>query len=299
MQPKICVLMCTYNGEEYLQEQIDSILNQNNVEVMLNIRDDGSTDKTLSILESYGKNINWYQDQHLNVNKGFIKLAKEAPDADYYAFSDQDDVWLPDKLDRAISFLKNIDNKKPAMYACGQIVVNENLEFLFQHNMNTDRSKDDFFAKNSFSGNTIVFNRKLFELLKMADLSVNPEQVKHDRFLTRICIGCGGEIFVDTENYIKYRQHGSNVVGVRRGFKEVIFQFKQYLFDVKFQAEFENLLADYNKYLTSHYLDVCNCAVIYKKHFFKRISSLIHTRMKFNDKKIGFLFYLKIILNLY
>lgn len=77
-------------------------------------------------------------------------MAKEAPNTEYYAFSDQDDVWLPDKLDRAISFLKNTDNKKPAMYACGQIVVDENLEFMFQHNMNPNRSKDDFFAKNSF-----------------------------------------------------------------------------------------------------------------------------------------------------
>ena len=298
MQPKICVLMCTYNGEDFLQEQIDSILNQSNVEVMLNIRDDGSTDRTLSILESYEEKINWYQDQHLSVNKGFIKLAKEAPDTEYYAFSDQDDVWLPDKLDRAISFLKNTDNKKPAMYACGQIVVDENLEFMFQHNMNPNRSKDDFFAKNSFSGNTIVFNRKLFELLKMANLSVDPEQVKHDRFLTRICIACGGDVIVDTENYIKYRQHGSNVVGVRHGFKEVIFQIKQYLFDVKFVAEFKNLLADYSENLLPHYYDVCNYAVKYRHNFFKRILFFNKIKMIFNDKKIGFLFHLKILLGL-
>jgi len=299
MQPKVCVLMCTYNGEKYLGEQIDSILSQKDVNVILRIRDDGSTDNTLSVLQSYGNRISWHQDQHLNVSKGFIKLAQEAPEADYYAFSDQDDVWLPDKLARAISFLQKAKEDCPAMYACGQIVVNEKLDRLFEHNMNTNRSKDDFFVKNSFSGNTIVFNKRLFELLKLSDLASITGDVYHDRFLTRICIGCGGTLFIDDKNYILYRQHGTNVVGVRKGLREVLFQIKQYLFDVKFEAEFSNLLDYYSNYLETHYLDVCTNAVSNKKHFMKRLKSGKKAQMRFHDKKIGFLYKMKIVFGWY
>ena len=97
--------MSTYNGERYLREQIDSILQQIDVEIELIIRDDGSNDGTVQIIEEYASKypcISYYCGDNVGVGKSFMELLKNAPTADYYAFSDQDDVWLKDKLIRAV-----------------------------------------------------------------------------------------------------------------------------------------------------------------------------------------------------
>ena len=104
---KVLVLMATYNGEKYLQEQLDSIYRQKNVMVDVLVRDDGSSDLTQEILEmnSKTKNLTWYSGEHKNVQKGFFELMRKAAmlDYEYYAFCDQDDVWFDDKLSIAIS----------------------------------------------------------------------------------------------------------------------------------------------------------------------------------------------------
>lgn len=93
----ITVLMSTYNGEKYLKEQLDSILNQEQVDLKLLIRDDGSTDGTVNILKEYENshtNIKWYSGLNLGCGKSFFQLVLDAPKSDYYAFVDQDDVWV-------------------------------------------------------------------------------------------------------------------------------------------------------------------------------------------------------------
>lgn len=108
-KPTVSVLMSTYNGAKYIREQIDSILNQKDVNVELLIRDDGSSDNTAEICKEYQKkntNIRFYQGENIGVGKSFMELLKKAPEADYYSFSDQDDVWLEDKLSRAVKMIK-------------------------------------------------------------------------------------------------------------------------------------------------------------------------------------------------
>lgn len=89
------VVMSTYNGEKYLKEQIDSILSQEGVDVRLYIRDDGSSDRTTDILASYQehKNVKIEKGNNLGFAKSFLTALDECDEADYYAFSDQDDVW--------------------------------------------------------------------------------------------------------------------------------------------------------------------------------------------------------------
>ena len=102
--------MSTYNGEKYLREQIDSILNQDYPEISLLIRDDGSTDGTVDILKEYAqkyRDIDYYVGENLGVQNSFFDLMKRADKrAYYYAFADQDDVWLPGKIKRAIELLE-------------------------------------------------------------------------------------------------------------------------------------------------------------------------------------------------
>ena len=99
---KVAILMSTYNGEKYLDEQIGSILAQEGVDVTLYIRDDGSSDRTAEIIKYYCKryhNVSFTQGENLGVGNSFMQLVYDAKDVyDYYAFADQDDIWLRDKL---------------------------------------------------------------------------------------------------------------------------------------------------------------------------------------------------------
>lgn len=111
----VAVLMATYNGERFLREQLDSLLNQKDVTVKILVRDDNSKDSTVSILEEYKSKslLQWYTGEHLGVEKNFLDLLRHAPEADYYAFCDQDDVWDDNKLSVAINHLRNLDLNKP------------------------------------------------------------------------------------------------------------------------------------------------------------------------------------------
>ena len=119
---KILVLMATYNGEKFLQEQLDSLYGQEDVEVDILVRDDGSTDSTQKILEDNSQNhrLKWYQGDHKNVQKGFFELMKIGAEKNYnfFAFCDQDDVWDKDKLIIALNSIKEMQG--PALYYSGQ-----------------------------------------------------------------------------------------------------------------------------------------------------------------------------------
>ena len=120
---KVQVLLSAYNGEKYIQEQIDSILNQSNVEVSLLIRNDGSTDDTRKILDSQStQNIKCINDKNIGLVRSFVELINQADEAEYYAFSDQDDVWDNDKLCSAISMLEDYKNM-PAVYSSNARLV--------------------------------------------------------------------------------------------------------------------------------------------------------------------------------
>ncbi|EME3486548.1 glycosyltransferase, partial [Enterococcus faecium] len=138
---RVIVLMSTYNGEKYIREQLDSIFNQKNIAVKVVIRDDGSNDATQSILDEYKKkhNLNWYTGKNLNAAWSFMELINNAPDSNFYAFADQDDVWDNDKLFIAVEAMKNCGtetNEKAIMYSCPTRLVDEKLNSIgnLKHN---------------------------------------------------------------------------------------------------------------------------------------------------------------------
>ena len=109
-KPTVTVLMSTYNGERFLKEQLDSILQQQDVDVRLCVRDDGSTDGTMDILLEYADAIELTIGNNFGVGNSFMSMVYSANlESDYYAFSDQDDIWMPDKLISAVDELKNIE----------------------------------------------------------------------------------------------------------------------------------------------------------------------------------------------
>lgn len=216
---KVQVLMSAYNGEKYISKQIDSILQQDYKDIHILIRDDGSSDKTVSILKEYSQkyhNISYYQGENKGVVGSFFDLMQHADkEMDYYSFSDQDDYWLQEKISHAIQYLeaKQTTSNVPILYCSNTIPVDANLKpiALAVPYKNFRPSFGNAVIQNINTGCTCVVNRKVIE---MATKEVPVFTVMHDWWLYLIA-ACFGNAYFDENAYILYRQHGDNTIGAR------------------------------------------------------------------------------------
>lgn len=229
--PSIAVLLSTYNGERFLVEQIDSILTQKDVTVDLYIRDDGSTDNTIQILKKYRNMISLYQGNNIGVGNSFMNLLYHInTNAMFYAFCDQDDIWLPNKLSHAISKLSGIT--EPTLYCSNQILIDSEKKIIGKRYYSIpDISCMQILNNNTISGCTMVWNKSLQELL--CDQKRRPsnqllQKRIHDVWLAMVA-SIVGNIIYDDNAFILYRQHESNVVGVRK--EKVTKLWKKKLFN--------------------------------------------------------------------
>ncbi|MGI6072191.1 MAG: glycosyltransferase [Lachnospiraceae bacterium] len=222
MSERVCVLLCTYNGEKYLRRQLDSLNRQRGVEVDIFAHDDGSSDKTAEILKEYG--IETVGAEHLGAAKGFMYLLENAPEADYYAFCDQDDEWDEDKLSCGVQTMKSVaEDSGLALYCCSSRLVDAGGNFIKNHIIDGMRSPATRMFYASISGNTIIFNR---EMKKTAARHTPKELVMHDSWLVKLCLALGGTLIVDEEPHIDYRMHGSNEWGMELNLKGKLRKFK-------------------------------------------------------------------------
>lgn len=207
---KILILMSTYNGEKYLCEQITSLLKQEGVAVRILVRDDGSSDNTTSLLNEYQRqgHLKWYSGINLRPAKSFMNLLINAPEEEYYAFCDQDDVWMPEKLKVAIEKIKGI--KGPALYCSDTILVDSHLNLIRKANLKAEGSFVESLISNPVTGCTMVFNKALRDIV----IQYEPDVIDmHDWWIYRVCMAIGGYFFFDKQSYIFYRQHENNVIG--------------------------------------------------------------------------------------
>lgn len=207
------VLMSTYNGEEFIRAQIESVLRQKNINVNIFVRDDGSSDDTINILNEYQKQgkLKWYSGSNLGPAYSFLDLIKRAPDSDYYAFCDQDDVWNADKLKRACYFLSKMKLVNDVCLYCSdyQLVDNELSPILENGHVTTTKFEEAIVAS-CCTGCTVVFGRKLAKLVN----SGNPYSiVMHDDWIHKLCLSVGGLVYYDSHKNLKYRQHAHNADG--------------------------------------------------------------------------------------
>ena len=220
MKNNILVLLSSYNGEKYIKEQIDSILNQKTeYEVDLLIRDDGSTDGTRNILkeykETYADRVQIVYGENIGYIRSFFELIKMADGHKYYALSDQDDVWLENKLDAAVKMCDEENTELPLLYGSSSCLVNTALEpFGETQKQLREITFYNTIIQNFFPGHTQVFNEPLCQLLKK-EIDYSKIYV-HDSWITNIAILYGKVIF-DNHSYTLYRQHGSNEVGFGKG----------------------------------------------------------------------------------
>ena len=219
MNVTVCVLMSTYNGEDYLKEQIESILQQEGVDVRLVVRDDGSSDRTLAILENFkheGKLEILPDRKNVGAGRSFLELLKKTPvDARYFAFSDQDDVWLQDKLAKAVLKLEKSSANQPAMVFARQEVVDQDLNTIGLSNIPKRIGLGNALVECITPGCTIVINEQARNLL----INNYPARLHmmHDWWIY-LTLACFGSIVYEQTLSMKYRQHAKNVIGRKVSF---------------------------------------------------------------------------------
>lgn len=217
--PKVAILLCTYHGQHFLADQLDSIERQTyrNWEVWAS--DDGSQDDTHAILESYQAKWGTCRlSMHFGPAEGFVSnflslTCNAGIRADYYAYSDQDDIWEDDKLQRAIEWLRGIPKDVPALYCTRTRLIDaENRDIGLSPLFSKPPSFANALMQNIGGGNTMVFNEAARVLLREA--GENVEVVSHDSWAYMVVTGCGGKVKYDAYPSLRYRQHGGNLVGM-------------------------------------------------------------------------------------
>lgn len=216
---KVAILLCTYQGQKYLAEQLESFAAQGHANWVVWASDDGSKDDTLAILDAYQQR---WPPGCLSIQRGpaagfaanFLSLTCEPSiEADYYAYADQDDIWEADKLERAVRWLNSVPTNIPALYSARTRLVNENnVEIGLSPLFSKPPSFASALIQNIGGGNTMVFNNAARALLCEAgeDLPV----VTHDWWVYMAVSGCGGKVFYDSTPTLRYRQHDGNLIGM-------------------------------------------------------------------------------------
>ena len=221
---RLLILLSTYNGAQFIEEQINSILLQRDVEWSLLIRDDGSSDNTVDILKKFQKNapekIQIIEGANVGWKRSFMILAeyasKEYPSVQLFAFADQDDIWLPDKLSSAIKQLNTL-SEGPRLYASNLNYYKDGIDLGVIRHSKPVPTWQNCLIRNYATGCTIVFNRELLSLLIKEYDTID---IPHDYWAYMIAVLCGN-VVIDDHSYILYRQHSNNQVGAKSGMLEI------------------------------------------------------------------------------
>jgi glycosyltransferase involved in cell wall biosynthesis len=237
--PTVHILLATYNGARHLHEQWSSLEAQHGVELVVHVGDDGSTDDTLALLQRLAasrsgavRDVRWMQaPPRRDAGRSFMLLLahalRECQDAQWFAYCDQDDIWLPGKLAAAVEVLAPDSPSGPALYGGRTLAVDEE---------NRERCLSPLFVQppcfrnaivqNIMGGNTMVMNRAAAALVAE---SAGTEVVTHDWFTYQIVAGAGGSVHYDPRAFVRYRQHGNNAIGSNVGWRALGSRFLRML----------------------------------------------------------------------
>lgn len=271
---KIAILLATYNGERFIEEQLDSLFSQSCQDFRIFVRDDGSTDNTVKIVEAY---VQKYPDRiiimndkilHRGARDSFLWLLEHV-NAVYYMFCDQDDIWLPFKVEHTLSRMEEIETKyhdKAIMIHTDLQIVDAKLNLINQSfwnwgKFNVDLNKYFNFGAlgNVFTGCTMMINNRV----KDFTYPVNSNVKLHDEWIGLV-VTKYGKVENLKEQTILYRQHGNNVCSAG---EEKEFNIKRYT-NFSFNEWYSN---------RKPILDSVDYGSKYKAFIFKTLYSVIRT----------------------
>lgn len=226
--PLVAILMCTYKAAKYLKPQMDSFYAQTHSNWELWVSDDGSPDNTVSLLEEYKADARHTVHLCEGPRKGFAHnflslLEKAETSAEYYAFSDQDDVWNADKVERAVNWIKTIPEDVPALYCSRtELTDGELVPTGYSPLFPKPPGLKNALTQNIAGGNTMVINRAARDIIMAAGEVDVPY---HDWWVYLAVTAAGGVAHYDPTSTLLYRQHASNVVGCSVGIRPRILRF--------------------------------------------------------------------------
>ena len=283
MTKKIEILLSCYNGESYVREQLESYVRLNNFcEVAVLIRDDGSCDGTLDILKEYEKRYGFrvIAGENIGLAASLHELiTKRDRDCEYFAFSDQDDVWLPDKLESAIEFIEQSGNVGPIYYAAMSKLVDGSLnEIGSTFKPKKELSFYNAMIQNVCIGHTTVFNE---DLAKLLEREYSSDILVTDSWTYLLASAAGGVIFEPKETAL-YRQHGNNVIGYETsGVKSLFMRLKRALTTRKAEQIARQLRAFvkcYGDIIPEEYKREAERFLSGGKNFFTRLAYIFTTK---------------------
>ena len=219
---KICILLAAYNGALWIGEQLESILSQSGVEVSVFISVDFSDDNTFEICNDYKRRFNnvhvlEYGDSYGSAALNFFRLVRDvdASSFDYIAFSDQDDVWLPEKMHRAINVLSN----EGADCYASDLTLWENGKIGKKLTKSQKQRMYDYIFQGASAGCTYVFNSQSFFYFKtkVSNNSLIEKNMSHDWIAYAVTRSRKYKWIIDPVSFFLYRQHSMNVQGARLG----------------------------------------------------------------------------------
>ncbi|MBC3775845.1 glycosyltransferase family 2 protein [Pseudomonas sp. SWRI99] len=233
-QPSVAILLCTFNGARFLAEQIDSILMQTHTNWVIHASDDGSCDSTVKLLEAYQKSVGpdrlrLYQGPQLGFAQNFISLIKNnSIEADYFAFSDQDDIWHPTKLEKGLKKLQKIDHSNPALYCTRvRLIDTEQRCVGFSPLRKNTPSFENALVQSLAGANTMLINQSARTL--MAAIPDNTPVVAHDWLAYLLVTASAGQVIYDSTPSLDYRQHEGNLIGNRTGLSANFHRIKRFV----------------------------------------------------------------------
>ena len=284
---RIDILMATYNGEKYLVEQLDSIINQTYRNWNLLIRDDNSTDKTLEIIQNYhkkDKRIKILKDNkgNLGIVRNFEELLKSS-ESEFIMFSDQDDIWVENKLDMYLKMIEKIKNKGFMIHS-DAILFDKNksniLKDTFISKKAINKGLENVFFNYFVQGATILISKEIKNFI----LPFPKEVYLHDRYIHLISELFFERIFVN-KALIYYRQHGDNQIGAKNTIRELLL--KRYFDERDRQLikiiynKYGSLLTEDKKKLIEEYFKITDI----KKNRFNRFLNLKKSKISIPLKK--------------
>jgi len=305
----ILIMLSTYNGTADLEQQLDSIRKQLAVDVTLLIRDDGSTDVTTRQIEDYkqqypdfkieliyGKNVGFARSFTALVNVA-TKKAEDGVLFDFYAFSDQDDVWLPEKLVAAVTKIKGLPQNMANVYCSNANLVDANLSFLRLMNPvgSVKLTKESFLLRNIAVGCTMLFNYRALWYYN----TYTPRYIRvHDYVMFLIGVFLGNFVYDDTP-YINYRQHTNNQIGIAMSMRERMQKRIKRIKKKEKQIQERSIgafLDAYKHLLDSETEHLLSRVAYYKRSAWNRLSLLFSRKFTLGTWEKSFFVKLKIVL---
>lgn len=277
----VTVVMSTYNGSKYITQQLDSIFCQKEVEITCYVRDDGSSDDTVNILQSYvpssgvliadkGDNVGW--------ERSFMLALKDAPQSEYYAFADQDDIWFEDKLIKGIQAIEMHGNHdQPVMYHCNKISVTEDLKPLPHQVRRTPRplNRQNAMGQEYAQGCSIILNEEARQLVVG---HIPTKKIAHDFWCGLLCY-LFGEVVYDDEPSFFHISHGNNASGEGHILGSWMGRFAAFFKSGEvYYAPYEDLLQGFESQLTLQDKNFIRQVLNYRQHLSCKLKLLFSLR---------------------